>query len=184
MSHQPFEQWIFTVGELSSAEREKLNQHLEHCQHCRSLASAMADVENMFGDVAMIAPPAGFVERWTSRAKQANMLALEKRYQWQSLIMLVAVSNGIVFFLAGMFFILNRLFSSPADLLITILNRIFAYYASLQAVQLVTWTLLKVLFDMIPPIGWGVLLGSGMTGLIFWLILVRKLVYSPRRVRI
>lgn len=64
MSHQPFEKWLFNQEQLSSPQKQELEQHMEQCNQCRSLSHAWDQVEARLASTPPAAPQAAFAQRW------------------------------------------------------------------------------------------------------------------------
>ena len=67
MSHQPFENWLFSEEPLDSEQQNLMNTHMEECEYCRSLAKALDQVEGMLSSQVTPDPLPGFVQRWQDR---------------------------------------------------------------------------------------------------------------------
>ena len=67
MSHQPFETWILTNDPLDEQQQEKLNNHLEECEDCSNLSTALIQVTDLFSTSPSPAPMQGFTQRWHNR---------------------------------------------------------------------------------------------------------------------
>ena len=79
MSHQPFENWILDQGELSTEERRALQAHLAACAQCQRLERRWGAVHQELRARRMVAPAAGFSQRWQNGL--AERRAREQRKQ-------------------------------------------------------------------------------------------------------
>jgi hypothetical protein len=68
MNHQPFEDWIFEE-ELDRNQLKLLKSHLSECEDCRQLQTALKGIDRMFDAPDMLAPRAGFSQRWEDFAE-------------------------------------------------------------------------------------------------------------------
>jgi len=57
--HEPFEELISAslTGDLTDAERQRLDAHLDSCSHCRSTLAAFADQRRIMSGLRHVAPP-------------------------------------------------------------------------------------------------------------------------------
>ena len=64
MNHQPFDMWLFEEETPSPDQDRALAEHLESCEHCRSLVAAWGAVEGQLLSTSQIEPAPGFTQRW------------------------------------------------------------------------------------------------------------------------
>lgn len=90
MSHQPFETWIFSDDSLDEAQKHQLDEHLENCQPCSTLADAAIMSTNLLTSSESPAPLPGFTQRWHNR------LAMHRQYQKSRRTWLLALAGVIL----------------------------------------------------------------------------------------
>ena len=95
MSHQPFENWLFSEEPLDSEQQHLMNTHLEECEYCRSLAKALDQVEGMLSSQVTPDPLPGFVQRWQDRLVVVRQ---GQRYQktWLLTLALFGIAGLII----------------------------------------------------------------------------------------
>lgn len=115
MSHQPFENWILDQGELSSEERRALQAHLTACAQCQRLERRWGAVHQELRARRMVAPPAGFAQRWQSGLTERR--AREQRKQaWRIFGVLLGAAIFILLILGS--YIITT--TSPTEWLIAL----------------------------------------------------------------
>lgn len=102
--HQPFEAWIFEEH-LSLDEQQKLADHLSQCDSCRDLHSKWNETEIALKEKSMVAPRAGFTQRWKAGVAERKKRD-QQRQAWRVFWIFSGVASGV---LAGVFtFFLTR----------------------------------------------------------------------------
>lgn len=96
MSHQPYENWLFTKEDIEPEHRQALSEHLLTCPECSQRAKALESVEMLFADSSTPSPKPGFAHRWQTHLS----LYREKRQQKRMLYLTL-----VLFSLAAMVFI-------------------------------------------------------------------------------
>jgi len=119
MSHQPFETWILDQEKLSQKDRRALQEHLDTCQQCQRMNRRWNAVHQELFTRRMVAPAAGFTQRWLSSLAERHLR--ERRKQaWRI----------FGYFLGGAIFVLLLLTgyimatSSPTDWLVVFVRSI------------------------------------------------------------
>ena len=79
MDHRHFEERIFTEGELSTADRRALNEHLAVCDRCLRLERSWRAARGRLTSTAVAAPAPGFSARWSQRLEQDNRRRRDRR---------------------------------------------------------------------------------------------------------
>ena len=64
MSHQPFEDWLFSDEQLNNQQKENMQAHLMQCEQCQSVANALNHVNTTFKNSSNPEPSQGFTQRW------------------------------------------------------------------------------------------------------------------------
>jgi hypothetical protein len=181
MNHQPFETWLFTDETLSPENADALSAHIESCEHCQELQSALTGVFNLFDDALQVEPAPGFMNRWQDRLAEERQVDMLMRHRWQSVIMLILIGNVI----AGLAFLLGTQFfatvNSPADLILPWVYRFTSSFTLFSSVQNLLVTLFRT-FTSVVPVGLWAALGAGLlaSGAI-WIISMKTLSVIPRR---
>lgn len=182
MKHQLFEEWIFSEEPLNTEQATALQEHLQSCAACRSLAAAWQEVEYELSAVPMIGPEPGFTTRWEARlmAQQARLL------RRQSLAVLGFSVAGAVLLLGSLAFLVLPTIESPFILVWAWVSRLLTAFTYIEAVP----QILNVVFETtatvtgaIPLIGWVLLAGLISEALVLWLVTVRWLTGSRRIVQ-
>lgn len=70
MSHQPYENYLFSQEPLNSEQQHQFDSHLQECEQCSSLARAVAGLEEVFINSSTPDPEPGFTQRWQMRLKE------------------------------------------------------------------------------------------------------------------
>jgi predicted anti-sigma-YlaC factor YlaD len=186
MTHQPYEDWLIEgcgslVGSLdhplAQAEVLSLHEHLQECNECQRLAAALTALETEFRQTPVLAPEAGFSERWLARLEVERA----RRHQRQSLLILGFSITGAVLLLGSLLIVglpLMRSSNTVIWVFLYELARMFSLVNSLQGLILV---ILRTAVGTIPPVGW--IFGSGLLSLlgVLWVVSFR-LALNPRRV--
>ena len=97
MSHQPFETWILKNDPLDEQQQETLNNHLDQCEECSNLSTALIQMTDLISNSPPPAPNQGFTQRWHSR------LALYRQQRQQRRMWIFTLG---LFGLASLLFIL------------------------------------------------------------------------------
>jgi hypothetical protein len=119
MSHQPFETWILDHdrGTLSPNERRELQAHVATCGQCQRLERRWQAVHQELRAGPMVAPAAGFAQRWQSGL--AERRASEQRRQaWRIFGGLLGAAMFILLVMAG--YIIAT--TTPSDWLIAFIR--------------------------------------------------------------
>src|SRR3989304_1682963 len=120
MPHQPFEEWLLAAPGLPPTGAAKLDPHLRDGPPCRALATGWAEAERRLEAAPLLAPEAGFAERWQATLavrevaqrrwqawlvlglSLAGALALAVLLGWQALSSLLSPAHAAVGLLQGM----------------------------------------------------------------------------------
>ena len=150
MDHRPFEDWLLNNQALSTEENRQLNTHLQSCCSC----STLAEVNLALKSVKMIAPAAGFAERFHVRL-EAQKKALHRRNFWGFLLLTLSVLSGLTSITLP---VLKSLIQSPLYWLAAWLSTVVSIWASLEALFQGGRVILKVIPGFIPIYVWIVVL--------------------------
>ncbi len=92
MSHQPYENLLFSPVTLDDVKQQQLELHLQDCSHCASLAAALTDLDEAFAHSASPAPMPGFTQRWHVRLAEFRQKR-QKRNLWLMTFSLFALAG-------------------------------------------------------------------------------------------
>jgi anti-sigma factor RsiW len=95
MSHQPFEDWLFTNEPLESQQKQALQDHLEKCEHCQALSSALNKVEEVFEASPIPVPAPGFTQRWYEKLIVARGQEQSRR-TWRMVLIFFSAATVII----------------------------------------------------------------------------------------
>jgi len=177
MPHQPFEEWLLAAHDLSAAEAAKLEAHLRQCSACRILATGWAEAERRLTAAPLLAPEAGFTERW-----QATLAAREiAQRRWQAWLVLgLSLAGALALAVLLGWQALSALLS-PAHAAVGLLQVMVWVAAAVAAAQEVGWVLVRSLAALIPPGLWIALVVGAAALISLWLITMSR--YAIQGVR-
>jgi predicted anti-sigma-YlaC factor YlaD len=176
MKHHVFEDWLFNEDPLSPQEQEALREHLGECESCRTLSAAWSNVETKLREAEIIAPAAGFTNRWQARF-QADR---QRRQRKQSLTILGFSMAGAALLLGSLLVVLWPVLQSPQVLFWTWVYRLMELYTTLGTIQEFVTVLLQTMFGIIPLIWWVILAGILSELGVLWVVSLRWLT-NPQR---
>ena len=174
MKHLPYDTWLFEGEALSPDRYRALAEHLEFCEHCRTLAAAWSAVEGQLISTSQIEPAPGFTQRW--RASLAD--DRHRVGQRQLGTVLLSTTVGLVT-LALLFGAQLLPLLQPAIPAITQwFSKIVGVVAHLNLVREVFSVLLEIMVEGI-PIVYRVVLPISLTGLSAgWIVSLYRLSFQ------
>lgn len=92
--HQPFETWIFDEH-LSPEEQQRLTEHLRQCESCRALQQKWFETRGALQEKSMVAPRAGFVQRWKSSLVERKERE-QRKQAWRVFWIFSGVASGVL----------------------------------------------------------------------------------------
>jgi len=95
MSHQPFESWLLSNDQLDAQQQETLNNHLDKCEDCKDLSTALYQVTAMIDSSPAPTPAPGFTQRWHNRLAVYRQQRQQRR-MWVFTLGLFAIA-GLLF---------------------------------------------------------------------------------------
>jgi len=101
MSHQPFENWLFSDEPIEPEDSEALEAHLKQCEQCREISTALDWVYETISTVKTPEPSPGFTQRWHQNLAVYREKQQERRI-WFFILGLFTIACLI---LLGLFFI-------------------------------------------------------------------------------
>jgi hypothetical protein len=174
MDHRPFEDWLLNNEILAVDENRQLNAHLQVCSSC----TALAEVNLALKSVKIVAPAAGFADRFQVRL-EARKKALRRRNFWGFALLTVSVLSVLTWVCWP--FIL-RLAQSPVDLLAAWLSSLLSLYTVIQAMLHAGAVLFRVVPGFIPSYIWVVVLFAGCGWSLLWVLSLIKFSKFPQGV--
>jgi hypothetical protein len=179
LNHLPFEEWLADRAQLSLDETRALQMHLEDCEGCRQLESALKTVDGLLRSAPLITPATGFAQRWQMRL--AAQRAISQRRQTR-LILTVTV-GGALMLLALLALLLLPVFQSPLPFIVSGVYQVSKVYGVVNTVGGVVSTVGGAVFAVIPPTMWiAILLAASALGVIWaatiWRITTHRRVTS------
>ncbi len=149
MNHRPFEDWLLDDQPLNPAQLRDLQSHLRDCSSC----SALAESNLALKSVRPVAPVPGFAARFQVRLAE-NRRASRLR---QTIGTLVLVIGG----LSLLYWMINpylmEILRSPAEWITNVVGYFLFIFAMVRVWSEISVILFGVLPDVIPPLGWLVL---------------------------
>lgn len=174
MNHRPFEDWLLDDQPLDAQQGRDLQDHVRTCVAC----SAIAESNMALHTTRVIAPPAGFSNRFTLRLARRR-----EEQRWQQIIgTLVLVLAGLVLtaVIAGPS--LQEAITSPAGWITAVVGYFLFIVTSARVLGEAGAVLLRVLPSFISPAGWFVTLFA-LAGLgLVWGLSIRRFGRAPQGV--
>jgi hypothetical protein len=176
-THLPFEDWLLSEATLSLEENQALREHLQICESCRQLSTALQSVDNQLHKAPTFSPAPGFADRWMARlaADQIRM----KRRQTLSILLFSVGGAGLLFVIIGL--ALLPLIESPLPVLFASLYRLTTLFSTVSSTAEVFTTVVSTLFGIVPVTLWiGILVALASLSAL-WIVAFQQLT-SPRRI--
>jgi hypothetical protein len=95
MSHQPFEDWLFSNEPLEPQQKQALQDHIEECEPCQALKSALYKVEKVFEASPLPEPVPGFTQRWYENLSVARGQE-QSRHTWRMVLVFFSAATVII----------------------------------------------------------------------------------------
>ncbi len=169
MDHQPFEEWIFEQKERTIEENTKLTQHLLECDQCEDLQSAWQQVETVLFQTSMVAPAAGFSQRFATRLL-INRERLQRKQAIKTLIGIVLVSFLITLIMAAILFLTY----STGELIVGAVSSITGFIQAFIRLRIMVGQFFQNIPTIVILFGWLVLFIWGIILTPIWGIAVWK----------
>ena len=177
MKHQPFESWLYERETLSKDQARDLENHLENCDSCRTLATAWMDIEGQLFSTSLVAPAPGFTQRW--RARLADHRQQVNHRQMGAMLLTTATGLAVLSILFG-----AELLTLAQPAIPTIVawgGKLANFVANLNMFRLIMGILVEATVESI-PLAYRVVLPFSLAGLTaFWVLSLHRLSY--RRIR-
>jgi hypothetical protein len=162
MNHRPFEDWLLNGEPLSPVQSSELHTHLAGCEYCSSLAEVNAALRT----VQVVAPAAGFSDRFETRLQ--GQRARQRRRAWWGLFFLGLASAGVI--LAAAIRWLPGVELPRLGGLIAYLPALVALFDTARAASSILSVFLHIAAGFVPGYAWA--LGAVLFGLLGWLWVV------------
>jgi predicted anti-sigma-YlaC factor YlaD len=177
MTHVPYEEWLFDATEdLSAQQAVDLNQHLEACEHCRTLSASLGRAEQSLRSAPLLAPVTGFAARWQLRLE----IERQRIHRRQISLALGISLAGLVTLLTCLVLLFWPYMDSLDATFWAGLYQLLGLYALAQAVGDFFVTLFRATFDILPVVLWILVLGIVSELSVLWVVSYRLLT-NPRR---
>ncbi len=113
--HEPFEELISAslTGDLTAAERQRLDAHLDSCGHCRATLAAFADQRRIMAGLRHVAPPRDLGARVRTGIEYGRRIASVP--WWRRPAVMFAGVGGSLAAVAGALLALVLLNGSPQE---------------------------------------------------------------------
>lgn len=176
-SHQPFESWIFKPEELSNAESQALQEHLQGCTSCLKLTQALQGMESHLRASPIHSPTPGFTARWEARLAAAQT----QRHRRQTFWIMVASIGGAVLLLLLTGWMALPLLSTPVPILLAWAYQSVGVFSYIRDMGQAGLTVTSTVFGVVPATLWvSIFVALGCLGSL-WVVAYRWLT-TPRRV--
>jgi hypothetical protein len=180
MNHKLLEEWLFTYLESDDLEAEQsaqLQDHLRDCQTCQNLARSWREVDRHLLGAKLIAPRAGFTDRWQERFERDRQL-MQKR---QSMAALVFALGGAAVLFGSLILLLWPWIGMPEVFVWSWIYRLSTFVVYVEPANNLISILLQSFSGRISPFWWILLAGLLSELAVLWLVSYRWLT-NPRRV--
>ena len=177
MSHQFFEDLIFSTDELTIQESTMLHEHLEECSACTRLAQGLEAMEAQLMSTSMIAPAPHFVNRWEARLESETKHSIQK----QNRTMILLTWGAALIFLSALIYLAWPLLETPKVVILTYLYQLLGVFSLVNTSQ----NLSTAVFDGLSggiPIFWLILILGLLTEVGVICVVSFRYLTNPRRV--
>ena len=177
MKHQPFESWLYERETLSRDQARDLENHLENCDSCRTLATAWMDIEGRLLSTSLVAPAPGFSQRWLARLSDHRRQVNHRQMSAMLLTTTIGLAVLSVLFGAELLPLLQPLVPT----LVAWGGKVANLVANLNLFRVIMGILVEATVESI-PLAYRVVLPFSLAGLAaFWVLSLHRLSY--RRIR-
>ena len=179
MSHQPFENWLFSKESLTVDQLRDLQAHLGSCETCRQVESAWLEVHQQFKRVPAVLPSPEFSLRWQVHLAERRQ-KLHRRHSWT----LFAFSLGSALLLFGLLALRAiELLRSPGRLVLLAAYQFLSLVWYLKEALSSVSSFVNIVNSLVPWPAWFVFVGITALALALWLILFKKIT-QPRSIEL
>jgi anti-sigma factor RsiW len=154
-----------------------LQEHLQNCQACTRLSIALREVDRELHAAPLLAPAAGFANRWMKRL-EADRRQLHRRQTF--LVMLLSI-GGAMFLLALLLLAVFPVLRSPWPVILAFLYELTSSFTVASVLGKALATVLKAVFEMLPPTQWAAIWVAFAGLCALWVVAMHRLIL-PRRI--
>jgi hypothetical protein len=176
MNHRPFEDWLLENQPLTPEQNQELKNHLKTCTTCL----ALTEVDLMLKTSRLVAPRAGFTERFQLKLVTEKQLARKRQFWGLGILGLIAI--------LAMGFLVVQLFSiwlsSPAEIFVTWVTWWVTLVSSIRTYGTIGLVFVKIAAGMIPLPLWLGMAGGSFLLVLVWVTSLWKLSYSTNARRL
>jgi len=177
MNHQIFVDWIFEDRhDLTAQQVVDLDDHLQSCERCQSLADSLHNLEVTFDQAEMVGPQSGFVARWENRLQASR----ERLHRRQIIITFLSAFTGLALLLGILVFAAWPWLRAPSLLFWTWIYQLFTIYTYLDAARELASPILTGSSGIVTMLVWVFGLGLLSELAVLWVVSYRLLT-NPRR---
>jgi predicted anti-sigma-YlaC factor YlaD len=177
MRHQPFESWLYERETLSRDQTRDLENHLENCDSCRTLANAWMDIEGQLFSTSQVAPAPGFTQRW--RARLADHQQQVNHRQMGAMLLTTATGLAVLSVLFGAE--LLQIVQPAIPTIVAWGGKVANFFANLNMFRLIMGILVEATVESI-PLAYRVVLPFSLAGLAaVWVLSLHRLSYRMIR---
>jgi len=177
MNHHQLSNLLFeNQKDLTAEQTHELRSHLQSCEQCQALASALVEMETTFDSTVFVEPAQGFSTRWQSRL-EAKRLHLHKR---QIIRMLVLVGTCFVILASALFFLHPSWLLTPNQIVWTVIYQYFSFITYLSTVRGFLVSLLRHTPPIAPFFLSALIIGLVSELVVLWVVFYRLVTRQQR----
>ncbi len=177
MNHLPYENWLFEEQTLDQEQKKSLQNHINICDQCRSLADAWPGLQLDIKQTPILAPQPGFTQRWQSTLTKKRA-EKQRRLTWW----IFGSSLGVALIGLGILYIPDVLSLSPGAFLANVLYFLTVFLVKTNQAREIA----EILITNVPPllsISIWILAASSLCLLcLTWVVAIWK-IFIPKGVR-
>jgi len=167
MNHQQFESWIFEQNDLSSEEKNALENHIRQCSTCNDLNNKWQVIDQHLHSLSDLSPAVGFTQRWKTDLAERKQQAQRKN---TVKILFILLMVAIILFFSLLFIYYKN--TSPIEIVSNLIQMFLQISIRLNIIKQSLIPLFNSLPVFVPLLGW-LLLSSGFFLLVIsWLLLI------------
>ncbi len=176
MNHRFFEEWLLSEKELDPAQKQRLDEHLQTCEKCQTLARAWQEVHMEIELSEWVMPQPGFAQRWQGKLAEDR----QKKHQRHAFWAFTLSSAVAALFAVPLFFVAFPLSDSPIFSLWVALYKLTAAVEFIDGVTTFVLTFLRAISTALPH-SMGIAMGVSAFGLIVIWVFAMYRIRSVRR---
>ena len=175
LTHQPFNDWLFTDEPLTVDHTRQLQDHLHTCEHCRKQQLAWLGVQHLVRATGQVAPAPGFAFRWQTRLV-ARRLERQHRIAWWFFLLVSTLALGLIALLGWQ---VVQAYAGPEQILAGVMLVTSRAYMLVEN----AWISAGAIGRFLPPLSFvGLMFFTGLVTMlcVLWVVVYRQL--TVRRV--